>query len=443
MKQDYERVAMELIEEQFAGQSWDYEIEDKYGETQTGTFTFEETGLEFLLGEQDKTDSLKEAQTELITLQSAQLLKALGASLPDIQSFLDEKDMGIYDLDNFDQAQQQQQDGWGNPGTGQGGDAGNVPRIPGGMPAGLLPALPNELKKPTPAEMMQSTTLMSYNENHDDAGRFAAGDGGGSSGGSDVVAKLKEGNWKEKESIKAYQEQLKGTDKSTIVSEGTNLQTKSNNDIHSTMAMWYEGGDSANDLDVMVTDSFDMDMASSRVKDRAFPNNAKTAEVNKEIIQKTYVNTQEFLKDGPDTITVYRGVDGNTKNKFSDANIGDMVEAETYNISSWSTDPKIAETFARGQYNGIILEAKIPKEQVFLHYDNSARGIKAEKEIVVLGNKVPAKITTVFHDMSRDAILPPDSEEVGIHGKYQSVKRTSGKVGGFDAPKEPETYKKW
>jgi hypothetical protein len=99
---EYERVAMDLIREKFAGRSWNYEIELRDDQKETGTFTFEETGLQFKLGEGDPKDALKEAQTELINFQTAQIAKTMGASASDIKAFLDEKDQGLWEFDNFD-----------------------------------------------------------------------------------------------------------------------------------------------------------------------------------------------------------------------------------------------------------------------------------------------------------------------------------------------------
>jgi hypothetical protein len=133
----YETTGDCIIEEAFAGKSWDYEIEDKYSEVEKGKFTFEETGAEFILNKGDIADNLKIAQTQLIQFQTLQAAKALGATKADIQAQMATWDMEGWDLENYDS--QPQND---NPfGT---------------MPSGA-PALPSDLKPPRIAEQIQSS----------------------------------------------------------------------------------------------------------------------------------------------------------------------------------------------------------------------------------------------------------------------------------------------
>lgn len=179
-KQDYERIAMELIEERFEGQTWDYEIEDLHGEVEKGTYTLADVGLEFVLGEMDKKDALIEAQTELVTMQSAQIAKAIGASVQDIQAYFDENEMGVWELTNYDfamqQQEQQQQNAQQQPGIADVTNLPGMPEVPGqdqkvpeikipGAPSAKTvapstpgkPTLPADMKKQSAAEMIEST----------------------------------------------------------------------------------------------------------------------------------------------------------------------------------------------------------------------------------------------------------------------------------------------
>ena len=164
-KADYERIANELIEERFAGQKWDYEIDLKDGTTESGTFTFEDTGVEFKLSSGDVQDNLKLAQTELINFQTAQIAKAIGATKPDIQAFLDEKEQGIWDLDNYD-VQAQPVNPWGSPSMGnepqpnQGMNKAEVPQVG-------KPALPADAKMLTVGEQIASAATGTTKEKFD------------------------------------------------------------------------------------------------------------------------------------------------------------------------------------------------------------------------------------------------------------------------------------
>lgn len=101
-RQDYELVANELVKERFAGQSWEYEVEQKGGITERGTFTFEEAAPSFKLVTGDVKDELKEAQVKLALMQTLQTAKMLGASISDIQALGDEYGFGVLELDRID-----------------------------------------------------------------------------------------------------------------------------------------------------------------------------------------------------------------------------------------------------------------------------------------------------------------------------------------------------
>jgi len=109
VRRDYEKVADQLILERFAGKSWSYEIPDKEGGTESGTFTFEEMECKFQLNTIDVKDQLQEAQARLANTNVLQGIKTLGAGKSDIQALGDEYGFGVLDLDNFDAAQYEPQ----------------------------------------------------------------------------------------------------------------------------------------------------------------------------------------------------------------------------------------------------------------------------------------------------------------------------------------------
>ena len=154
-RQDYESITYAIIEEQFAGSTWNYEITDKYGQTETGTYTFEEANARFKLNTGDVTDNLKQAQTELVNFQTAQIAKTIGASKADIQAFFDEREQGLWDFDNFD-SKSQSETMFGLPASG-GKPEGQVAENKPELPASAKPELPAELKKESVAEQIQSS----------------------------------------------------------------------------------------------------------------------------------------------------------------------------------------------------------------------------------------------------------------------------------------------
>jgi len=101
-RQDYESKADGLIEERFDGVTWEYEITLKDGTTERGSYTLEDAQAHYKLETGDVKDALKEAQTQLTTMQMLQTAKTLGASRADIQALGEEQGLGLLDLDKFD-----------------------------------------------------------------------------------------------------------------------------------------------------------------------------------------------------------------------------------------------------------------------------------------------------------------------------------------------------
>jgi hypothetical protein len=105
MRQEYETIADALIRERFEGSTWEYEIVNKDGNTETGTFTFEEAKPQFKLDTGNVKEELKVAQAKLYDSRRLNELKKLGASRADIQG-LAEESMGMLELEKYDEQQQ-------------------------------------------------------------------------------------------------------------------------------------------------------------------------------------------------------------------------------------------------------------------------------------------------------------------------------------------------
>jgi hypothetical protein len=114
VRRDYESVADELIREKFAGRTWEYSVPTKDDGIETGTFTFDEMEVHFVLETTDVKDLLKEAQAKLFDARTLQIIKAIGAGKSDIQALGEEAGFGLLDLDQFDRAQDIPQNPLGN-----------------------------------------------------------------------------------------------------------------------------------------------------------------------------------------------------------------------------------------------------------------------------------------------------------------------------------------
>ena len=252
---------------------------------------------------------------------------------------------------------------------------------------------------------------------------------------SEEALKLKSGTWIEKDSLKSFKSDVsKMSDedlkKNSQFLQGEYFKDEEFNPIES----WYNGGELA--LEGKIMDAFELDPAKTREAklDPKFGFYRTSKPADNENMQKIYLNTQEFLARNPSKsqngkIKAYRGVDGKTKTKYESNEIGDSVEIETYIVTSWSTNQRVANDFASISYGGVVLEAEIPIEQVFMHYDNSKFGYRNEEELVVISSKIPAKIIGVME---------------GGRGK---ALRVAGKVGTAKAaaydesqhPRDPNT----
>lgn len=144
---DYEKIANVLIKERFEGETWTYTITKKDGTEETGTYTFEETEVQFKLSTGDVKDALKTAQTTLAAMQTLQAAKAIGASRADIQALGDEYGFGLLDLEKFDTA-----------GTPSPGMFGTETQSADGLQKDLKPTIVPETEK------LKTDLLNAYNE---------------------------------------------------------------------------------------------------------------------------------------------------------------------------------------------------------------------------------------------------------------------------------------
>ena len=102
---------------------------------------------------------------------------------------------------------------------------------------------------------------------------------------------------------------------------------------------------------------------------------------------------REKLDVGSDGyVTLYRGI-GDTRVSTDPSKHGP--------VSSWTTDPKVAEIFAQvgsvdGTHDG-VLEARVPVESIiggsFVDGTKAAVSYSAQKEVTVLGNPKPSKVS--------------------------------------------------
>ena len=109
-----------------------------------------------------------------------------------------------------------------------------------------------------------------------------------------------------------------------------------------------------------------------------------------QIIKAMHEWSTEDLSDfGIKEVTLYRGIETNKNVKA-----GDNVNLETNAIESWSTDPLLASSFARGaDGHGIVVKATFPIERIL----SSARtgfGVLHEHEFTVLNNGPTKAIVT-------------------------------------------------
>jgi hypothetical protein len=102
------------------------------------------------------------------------------------------------------------------------------------------------------------------------------------------------------------------------------------------------------------------------------------------VVRSQYDRTQEFLRESgiEGEITLYRGVHGDFPSDGADR------VAHLRPLSSFSTNPEMAQSFANGS-DGRVITARVPVEQIF-SVPGIGIGCLRESEVVVLGPQVRA-----------------------------------------------------
>lgn len=130
----------------------------------------------------------------------------------------------------------------------------------------------------------------------------------------------------------------------------------------------------------------------------------KTIRETEEFVDRMYERTQKWLADrglGPgDTVRMYRGMGTLANDSWNPEGKEGDVEVSMYAVSSWTTDPKIAEMFGRAgtewgeEKKGAVVVADIPVDRLLA---NSDTGIPArlEEEWLVAGGPIEAKVYSV------------------------------------------------
>ena len=157
---------------------------------------------------------------------------------------------------------------------------------------------------------------------------------------------------------------------------------------------WYEGDMKI--FDTLFTDTMGLDKSKSRDENAVFT----PSDTTKANMKEMYLVNQDYLqKKYGNTMTLYRGVNGNTYDEFKNLKEGEKASVDTYNISSWSSDPNIAERFAKGSKKGVVIKVEVPTKYILIHHDtfDVPEDYKDEKEVVLGGNQFTGKIMS-FHE---------------------------------------------
>lgn len=134
-------------------------------------------------------------------------------------------------------------------------------------------------------------------------------------------------------------------------------------DFHLSSAneQWYDGNMGM--LDYIVTSTMGLDKETSREQEKEY----NVSDGTKTTIKEMYERNQVYLKEKyGDTITLYRGVDGRSYDKFKKLGEGAEADLETFNISSWTTEEGSAKSFASLMKKGAVIKVEVPTESIFV-----------------------------------------------------------------------------
>jgi len=255
-------------------------------------------------------------------------------------------------------------------------------------------------------------------------------------------------------------EEVKSFRKSLENKSGEELQALSkgvlvgNGIVREAVGDWYQGVEMEK-LEAHVTNLFGMSEGKARKENAHRYKQSKFGIDRNNMVSflKMRACTQAFLKLAyPDSgvVTVYRGVDADTWEKFKDSGLGNSIEFDTYNVSCWTTDPEVAKNFLRKQGHGIVAKADVPKEQIVLHHVIGDAPFQSESEITVIGNKFSAELFDVMDKGTsgtrNEQGVETEEEsraadyESKVEGKKQVEARMFGKRGRVNVDVEKSNY---
>ena len=216
-----------------------------------------------------------------------------------------------------------------------------------------------------------------------------------------------------KEKLRKFKKLIQNTDDwQDIAKICKNLQKK-NKIVSAFINGWYSSGVLASGLDLAVTKTFGLNLKNSRIqKDYNRPESGFSSDIKeyskhitekeKFIIEKIYIANQEILKRlyPKKVIRLFRGVDGNTFEKFKNMEYGDKATVTTFNLTSWSEDKDMAEDFAKenDERKGVVIRTDIPIKNVFLCYQATEKDWEKEKEMIVFGPSIGVTIEKLFEE---------------------------------------------
>lgn len=169
-------------------------------------------------------------------------------------------------------------------------------------------------------------------------------------------------------------------------------------DFHLSSAneQWYDGNMGM--LDYIVTSTMGLDKGGSREQEKEY----NVSDGTKTTIKEMYERNQVYLKEKyGDTITLYRGVDGKSYDKFKKLGEGAEADLETFNISSWTTEEGSAKSFASLMKKGAVIKVEVPTESILFHHDTAAipehwsGDGDDEKEVIIGGNNFKGTIESL------------------------------------------------
>lgn len=175
-------------------------------------------------------------------------------------------------------------------------------------------------------------------------------------------------------------------------------------DFHLSSAneQWYDGNMGM--LDYIVTSTMGLDKGGSREQEKEY----NVSDETKKNVKEMYERNQSYLREKyGDTITLYRGVDGNTYKKFKELGEGAESDIETFNISSWTTEKYSAETFASLMKKGAVIKVEVPIESVLVHHDTAVvpehwgGENDDEKEVIIGGNNFKGTIESLYSNYKK------------------------------------------